>query len=259
MGYEEIIMEIVVTEFLPETKIKNPAKREEVILEYLPLVKYIAYRIAGRLPSHLEIDDLINSGLIGLIDAIEKFDPTKKIKFKTYAEFRIKGSILDELRALDWVPRSLRQKINKLENAYKTLESQLGRPATEDEVASYLDLSIDAFRKILDQARGLSLISIEDIRVDEDENGRTNLLTFLADKTILNPAESFNLDQIYHIVAQAIDELPEKERLVISLYYYDELTMKEIGEILNVTESRVSQIHTKAIIHLRNKLKSEIL
>ena len=252
-------MEIVVTEFTPQSKIKNPAKREEVILEYLPLVKYIAYRIAGRLPSHLEVDDLINSGLIGLMDAMQKFDPSKKIKFKTYAEFRIRGAILDELRNLDWVPRSLRQKINRVENAFKSLESQLGRPAEDEEVAFQLDMPVEEFQKILDESKGLSLISIEDIRVDEDENGRTNLLTFLADKTLLNPADSYNLDQVYHIVANTIDELPEKERLVISLYYYDELTMKEIGEILNVTESRVSQIHTKAIIRLRNKLKSEIV
>jgi len=252
-------METLVTEFTPQSKIKNPAKREEVILEYLPLVKYIAYRIAGRLPSHLEVDDLINSGIIGLMDAMQKFDPLKRIKFKTYAEFRIRGAILDELRNLDWVPRSLRQKINKVENAFKTIESQLGRAAEDEEVAEQLDMPIDEFHKILDESKGLSLISFEDIKVDEDENGRTNLLTFLADHTLLNPAESFNLDQVYHIVANAIDELPEKERLVISLYYYDELTMKEIGEVLNVTESRVSQIHTKAIIRLRNKLKSEIV
>ena len=254
-----ITMETLVTEFTPQSKIKNPAKREEVILEYLPLVKYIAYRIAGRLPSHLEVDDLINSGIIGLMDAMQKFDPLKRIKFKTYAEFRIRGAILDELRNLDWVPRSLRQKINKVENAFKTIESQLGRAAEDEEVAEQLDMPIDEFHKILDESKGLSLISFEDIKVDEDENGRTNLLTFLADHTLLNPAESFNLDQVYHIVANAIDELPEKERLVISLYYYDELTMKEIGEVLNVTESRVSQIHTKAIIRLRNKLKSEIV
>ncbi|MBN1868756.1 FliA/WhiG family RNA polymerase sigma factor [Candidatus Sumerlaeota bacterium] len=228
--------------------------RNAMIEEYLPLVKYIASRIAGRLPSHVEIDDLINAGVIGLIDAIEKFDPTRKIKFKTYAEFRIKGAILDELRALDWVPRSTRQKATRLERAFTELEQQLGRVASDPEVVEHMGISFDEYNQMVVEARGISLISLDELHGDSDENTERNLLELLADPSYVDPAEAINLDQVYRIVAESIDMLPEKERLVISLYYYDELTMKEIGEILEITESRVSQIHTKAILRLRGRL-----
>lgn len=229
-------------------------KRNELIIEYLPLVKFIANRIAGRLPSHIEVDDLINSGIIGLIDALKKFDASLKIKFKTYAEFRIKGAILDELRALDWVPRSTRQKASRLERAYAELEQQLGRAATDTEMMEYLNIEIEEFDSLLCEARGVALISLDELRTDGDESYERNLLEFLADPEALSPAQSLNLDQIYRIVSETIDQLPEKERLVISLYYYEELTMKEIGEIMDITESRVSQIHTKAILRLRGRL-----
>lgn len=229
-------------------------QRNELIIEYLPLVKFIANRIAGRLPSHIEVDDLINSGIIGLIDALKKFDASLKIKFKTYAEFRIKGAILDELRALDWVPRSTRQKASKLEKAYAELEQQLGRAATDAEMMEYLNIEVEEFDSLLCEARGVALISLDELRTDGDESYERNLLEFLADPEALTPAQMINLDQIYRIVAETIDQLPEKERLVVSLYYYEELTMKEIGEIMDITESRVSQIHTKAILRLRGRL-----
>jgi RNA polymerase sigma factor FliA len=229
-------------------------ERNDLIIEYLPLVKFIANRIAGRLPSHIEVDDLINSGIIGLIDALKKFDASLKIKFKTYAEFRIKGAILDELRALDWVPRSTRQKASRLEKAYAELEQRLGRAATDVEMMEYLNIEVEEFDSLMCEARGVALISLDELRVDGDENYERNLLEFLADPEALSPAHMLNLDQIYRIVAEAIDMLPEKERLVISLYYYEELTMKEIGEIMDITESRVSQIHTKAILRLRGRL-----
>ena len=229
-------------------------RRNEMILEYLPLVKFIAGRIACRLPSHIEVGDLINSGIIGLIDAIEKFDASRKIKFKTYAEFRIKGAILDELRALDWVPRSTRQKASKLERAYSELEQKLGRSASDAEMMEFLGINNEEFDTLVREARGVALISLDELQSDNDENFERNLLEYLADPENLSPSQIMNLDQVYRIIADTIDQLPEKERLVISLYYYEELTMKEIGEILTITESRVSQIHTKAILRLRGRL-----
>ncbi len=230
-------------------------RRNELIVEYLPLVRFIASRIASRLPQHIELGDLVNSGIIGLIDAIEKFDASRKIKFKTYAEFRIKGSILDELRALDWVPRSTRQKSSRLEKAYAELEQQLGRSASDAEMMEFLKIKPEEFNVLLREARGVALLSLDDLQGNDHEDGfERNLLDYLADPEALSPSQILNLDQIYRIVAETIDQLPEKERLVISLYYYEELTMKEIGEILSITESRVSQIHTKAILRLRGRL-----
>ncbi len=234
---------------------KSLDKRNAMILEYLPLVKFIASRIASRLPNHIEVNDLVNSGIIGLIDAIEKFDAGRKIKFKTYAEFRIKGAILDELRALDWVPRSTRQKASKLERAYQEVEQRLGRAASDAEMMEHMGISAEEFDILVCEARGVALISLDELQGnDSDDNYERNLLEYLADPEHLSPAQSMNLDQVYRIVGETIDQLPEKERLVISLYYYEELTMKEIGEILSITESRVSQIHTKAILRLRGRL-----
>ncbi|MFW5870217.1 MAG: FliA/WhiG family RNA polymerase sigma factor [Candidatus Sumerlaeota bacterium] len=243
---------------------ENPAKqmslseRNAMVEEYLPLVKYVASRIAGRLPSQVERGDLENAGVIGLIDAIDKFDSSRKIKFKTYAEFRIKGAILDELRALDWVPRSTRQKATRLEKAFAELEQELGRAASDHEVVEHLGIDFDTYHSMLSEAKGISLISLDEVQGDDDEDSDRNLLEFLADPEAVDPAEELNLHQIYEIVAQAIDQLPEKERLVISLYYYDELTMKEIGEVLDITESRVSQIHTKAVMRLRGRLLKSV-
>jgi RNA polymerase sigma factor for flagellar operon FliA len=230
-------------------------KRNEMILEYLPLVKFIAGRIASRLPNHIETCDLVNAGIIGLIDAIEKFDAGRKIKFKTYAEFRVKGAILDELRSLDWVPRSTRQKASRLEKAYAELEQRLGRAASDAEMIEHMGITVEEFDILLRDAKGVALISLEDLQArDHDDHYERNLLEYLADPEALTPSQLINLDQIYRIVAETIDQIPEKERLVISLYYYEELTMKEIGEILSITESRVSQIHTKAILRLRGRL-----
>jgi RNA polymerase sigma factor for flagellar operon FliA len=230
-------------------------KRNEMILEYLPLVKFIAGRIASRLPNHIETCDLVNAGIIGLIDAIEKFDASRKIKFKTYAEFRVKGAILDELRSLDWVPRSTRQKASRLEKAYAELEQRLGRAASDAEMIEHMGITVEEFDVLLRDAKGVALISLEDLQGrDHDDHFERNLLEYLADPEALSPSQLINLDQIYRIVAETIDQIPEKERLVISLYYYEELTMKEIGEILSITESRVSQIHTKAILRLRGRL-----
>ena len=229
-------------------------KRERLIMEYAPLVKYIANRIAMRLPPHIDVNDLINAGIIGLIDAIEKFDPSKEVKFKTYAEIRIKGAILDELRSMDWIPRSIRKVINKLVNAYHELEQQLGRPAKDEEIAELLGLQMEEFYKILKHSAGAPLISL-DVMVDHDDK-RRDILSCLVDPKSTDAFGVLGLGELKDSIAGAIDDLPEKEKQVVALYYYDELTMKEIGEVLDLTESRVSQIHTKAILRLRVRVTS---
>jgi len=237
---------------------RTPAERNEIILDHLELVKFVAGRIAARLPSHVELDDLIAAGVLGLIDAVEKFDESRKIKFKTYAEFRIKGAILDELRALDWAPRSTRQKAHVLEQAYNDLEGRLGRPVADYEVVEHLGITFDEYYRMLAEVNGIALISLDELRHDDEDGTERNLLDFIANPEEMNPAEVLNLDQVYRVVADAIEQLPDKERLVVSLYYNDELTMKEIGAILDLTESRVSQIHTQAILRLRAKLVTVI-
>ncbi len=231
--------------------------KEQIVLEHTPLIRYIVNRIAVRLPAHIDLDDLHNTGVIGLMDAIEKYDPEKNCKFKTYAEFRIKGAILDQLRSLDWVPRSVRQKSRKLEKAYGEVEQRLGRQATEDEVADSLGLQIDKFHELLNQVRGISLVNLEEIRNGEgDRSG--GYADVIEDVHSENPLASLKLSETKHVISDTIATLPEKERLVVSFYYYEDLNMKEIGSILGITESRVCQIHTKAMLRLRGKLKGNV-
>jgi RNA polymerase sigma factor for flagellar operon FliA len=236
-----------------------PSLKEQIVLEHTPLIRYIVNRIAVRLPSHIDLDDLHNTGVIGLMDAIEKYDPDKNCKFKTYAEFRIKGAILDQLRSLDWVPRSVRQKSRKLERAYGEVEQRLGRSATEDEVADSLGLQIDKFHDLLNQVRGISLVNLEEIRGNNADGDRSGTFAdIIEDVHSENPFASLKLLETKHVISDTIASLPEKERLVISLYYYEDLNMKEIGSILGITESRVCQIHTKSVMRLRSKLKGMV-
>jgi len=218
--------------------------KEQIVLEHTPLIRYIVNRIAVRLPSHIDLDDLHNTGVIGLMDAIEKYDPEKNCKFKTYAEFRIKGAILDQLRSLDWVPRSVRQKGRRLERAYGEVEQRLGRSASEEEVADSLGLQIGKFHELLNQVRGVSLVNLEELRGTGADGERTGSFSALKQT------------ETRRVIAETIGALPEKERLVLTLYYYEDLNMKEIGSILGITESRVCQIHTKAVGRLRSKLKA---
>jgi RNA polymerase sigma factor for flagellar operon FliA len=252
----KIRMESMLRE-LKETNTEIPSTlKEQIVLEHGPLIRYIVNRIAVRLPSHIDLDDLHNTGVIGLIDAIDKYDPDKNCKFKTYAEFRIKGAILDQLRSLDWVPRSVRQKSRRLERAYGEVEQRLGRSASDEEVADSLGLQIDKFHELMNQVRGISLVNLEEIRgggQDGDRNG--TFADIVEDVHSENPFASLKLAEQRNIVADTIATLPEKERLVVSFYYYDDLNMKEIGNILGITESRVCQIHTKAMLRLRAKLK----
>lgn len=233
--------------------------KEEIVLEHTPLIRYIVNRIAVRLPSHIDLDDLHNTGVIGLMDAIEKYDPEKNCKFKTYAEFRIKGAILDQLRSLDWVPRSVRQKGRRLERAYGEVEQRLGRSANEDEVADSLGLELDKFHTLINQVKGISLVNLEEIRGTNSDGDRSGTFAdIIEDVQSENPFASLKLMETKHVISDTIGSLPEKERLVISLYYYEDLNMKEIGTILGITESRVCQIHTKAVQRLRSKLKGMV-
>ncbi|MBI2881383.1 MAG: FliA/WhiG family RNA polymerase sigma factor [Candidatus Tectomicrobia bacterium] len=230
--------------------------RNRFIEEFAPRVRYIASRIASRLPSHVDLGDLISCGVIGLIDAIEKFDPSKNVKFETYAEFRIRGAILDELRNLDWVPRSVRQKAAQLEKAYEGLERRMGRPATEEEVAQTLNLSIEGVHDLIGEVNGVTVLSLDELReLGFQEDSDSAAIESLASE-VNNPGRSLAFQQVRRVLADAIDALPEKEKLVLSLYYYEELTMKEIAQVLEITESRVSQIHTKAVLRLRGRLRA---
>jgi len=225
--------------------------REQIIKDYVPLVKFVSHRIASRLPSHVELDDLINSGILGLMDAIEKFEPTRNIKFKTYAELRIKGAILDGLRDLDWVPRSLRRKKKEIENAYHLLEQQQGRAATDEEVAQVLAIPLEELHRNLDELKGVTLGTF--IEVGEDGESES-FISFVPDPDAEDPHQTFQASEIKEILQDAMEVLPKKDKFVVQLYYFDELTMKEIGTLLNITESRVSQLHTKAMLRLQGKL-----
>ena len=259
MEGDETVMETMLREAKEDSHEITATMKEQIVLEHAPLIRYIVNRIAVRLPSHIDLDDLHNTGVIGLMDAIEKYDPEKNCKFKTYAEFRIKGAILDQLRSLDWVPRSVRQKGRRLERAYGEVEQRLGRSASEEEVADSLGLQLDKFHELINQVRGISLVNLEELRGGGQDGDRSgSYADVVEDVNAENPFASLKLQEMRSVVADTIATLPEKERLVISLYYYEDLNMKEIGNILGITESRVCQIHTKSVLRLRSKLKSAI-
>ena len=231
------------------------ADRDALILAHLPQIKYIAQRISTKLPSHVELNDLVSAGILGLLDAIDKFDPDRGVKFKTYAELRIKGAILDSLRNLDWAPRSLRKKSKDLEKVYRELEQRLGRPATDREVCDAMEISLEEFYELVDQIKGLNLGSFQEHGPQDEDKNSEPLVKYVPDAPQMDPFFLFHKTEIQSILGTAIDTLPKKERLVVSLYYFDELTMKEIGKVLGVNESRVSQLHTKAMLRLRTKLR----
>ena len=230
-------------------------QRNALINETLPLIKHIAHRVATRLPSNVEIRDLINAGVLGLLDAIEKFEPERNVKFKTYAEVRIRGAILDSLRNLDWAPRSLRKKSKDLERTYADLTQKLGRPATDEEVSKAMGENIEDFHALLDQLHGLTIGSFENMNDSDDTE---NFINYYPDDGSNNPYAKFESNELTALLAEAVEDLPDKEKLVLSLYYYEEFTMKEIGTLLGVNESRVSQLHTKATLRLRGKLSKMV-
>lgn len=238
----------------PKEMRKPLGTREEIIVEYAPLIKYIAQKIAARLPANIELDDLISSGVIGLMDAIEKYDPTRDNKFKTYAEFRVRGAILDELRAQDWVPRSVREKAKMLERAFAKIEHERGRPATDEEICEELKINHEEYHDLLNQVRSVSLLSYDDLN-NLSKGDRRSVLGLSESGKSPTPFSEVNVAHMKRIISDAIKDLPEKQRLVLSLYYYEDLNLKEIGKVLEVTESRVSQLHTQAILRLKAKLK----
>jgi RNA polymerase sigma factor FliA len=234
----------------------EPTDRDGLILKYSPLIKYIAHRLAMRLPPHISAEMLISAGVIGLMDALTKYDPDKNVQFKTYAEFRIRGAMLDELRSLDWVPRSVRQKATQLEKAHLDLERRNGGPVEDEEVAQELSLSLDDYYELLNKVRGIPLVDGESMRHKIPQLPDEDFLSLIVDERGNNPSHLLDLEEMKQILAQAIGELAPKEKTVISLYYYEELTLKEIGKIMGFTESRICQIHTKAILKMRGKLKN---
>ena len=248
MAIKQVVEEIEIT----------AENREEVIIRYSPMIKYVANRIAMRLPPHIEVDDLISVGVLGLMDAISKYDSSRGAKFKTYAEFRVRGAILDELRAMDWVPRSIRQKASSVDKVVQSLQVKLSRSPEDEEVAKEMGISLEQFHNTLNETKSIPVFSLDDLGIAKDSGEQQSLLDCLAGKADADPQTQIRLIELKEIIAKAIDTLPEKERLMVSLYYYEELTMKEIGAVLEITESRVSQIHSKAVYRLRTKLKAII-
>lgn len=233
----------------------NQLLRKQLIIEYLPYVKTIVHRIAIHLPPSVETDDLISSGIIGLIQAVERYDPTRDNKFTTYATFRIRGAVLSELRSRDFLSRSDRRKIRELERAYIKLENKLGREVKDEEIAQEMELSLEDLFNIKKMS-AISFVSLGEMGYSKKED-KGRLMSYLTDSDTDDVLTLTGIKELETSLAKAIDELPEKEKLVISLYYRDELTMKEIGKVLDITESRVCQIHSLAVIHLRKKLNRE--
>ncbi len=229
--------------------------REELVLEYAPLVKQIANRLAARLPDNLERDDLIQAGMIGLLDAIEKYDPNRETQFRTYAEFRIKGAMLDDLRACDWIPRSVRENADRVGHAISELQFELGRSPEENEIAEKLGVSLANYHALLLKSKAVPLLSLDNLGAFGGEDEQSHIFDVLEDPSCVNPLETLSLFDLQRSLADAIEELPEKEKLILSLYYDEELNLKEIGAVLGITESRASQIRTQSIMRLRTALK----
>jgi len=232
--------------------------RERLVVAYSPLVKYVAGRMASGLPAHVEEADLISYGLVGLISAIERFDLDREIKFETYAITRIKGAIIDELRSLDWVPRSVRARARDIERANSSLEHRLQRAPTDEEMADELGLTVEEFQESLLQISNSSVAALDELWTVSDASGdQVSLLDTLQDPQAEDPASIMDATDLKDRVADAIARLPEREKLVVALYYYENLTLREIGEVLGVTESRISQLHTKAVLRLRSRLQAD--
>ena len=246
------MQDIVYTELTEEQKL-NPKIRARIINEFAPLIKYIASRIAIRLPPHIDLNDLINAGVIGLIDAIEKFDASKQIKFKTYAEFRIRGAMLDYLREMDWFPRSARQHSTRLQHAYPRLENVLGRPPEEEEVARELGIGVEELRKQLAMFTGMTVFSLDALQ-DEDEESGSGLRHVLAEAAMDETREEDLTRELRDLLGKAIDMLPEREQQLIAFYYFEDLTLREISKIFGLGEPRICQLHAQAVLRLRGKI-----
>jgi RNA polymerase sigma factor for flagellar operon FliA len=233
--------------------------RERLVVAYSPLVKFIAGRMASGLPSHVEEADLISYGLLGLIGAIERFDINREIKFETFAISRIRGAMIDELRSLDWVPRSVRAKAREIERANMKLEARFQRAPTDEEMAEQLEMTVEEFQDSLLEIANSTVLALDDLWTFADPEGgggQISVLDTIHDPNAVDPETEAQASEVKDRLADAIESLPERERLVVALYYYENLTLREIGEVLGVTESRVSQLHTKAVLALRSRFQN---
>jgi len=228
--------------------------REQLIMHYIPLVTAVASRVGMRLPSMVEHADLVSYGMFGLIDAIEKYEPNRAVKFESYASSRIRGAIIDELRAMDWVPRSVRTKARAVDRAYGELEATLHRSPTEHEVATTLEMPVADLRAVFTQLSTVNLVALDELLGGEDRAGGVSVGDTLGDHRSIDPAGSVEAQETRFLLARAIEQLTERERMVVVLYYYEGMTLAEIGRMLGVTESRISQMHTAAMVRLRTRL-----
>jgi RNA polymerase sigma factor for flagellar operon FliA len=235
----------------------EPLDRDKVIQDFAPIIKFIAQKIAVRLPSHIQLDDLISAGVIGLLDAIEKFDSSRDNSFRTYAEFRIRGAMLDELRAQDWVPRSVRDKTKVLDKAIQALEAKLGRAPEDTEIAEHMQISVEELYDLMNEVRPVSLISIDESQGFNDSD-KKSILNILEGSKKNSPLFQASIKTVKTVIARAIEKLPERQRLILSLYYYEDLNLREIGRILRISESRVSQLHAMAVLRLRTAVDRQI-
>jgi RNA polymerase sigma factor for flagellar operon FliA len=256
---EKAALESAVAEIWREYKeTGDKALRERLILHYSPLVKFVAGRVGVGLPPNIEQADLVSYGIFGLIDAIEKFDLSRAIKFETYAISRVKGAIIDELRQIDWIPRSVRSKARDVERAYAALEAKLHRTPTEPEVAAELGISLDDLHAIFSQVSYVNVVALDELlNVNGERGDKVSLVDTLEDTRADDPVRVFEKHETKHLLGKAINMLPEREKIVVTLYYYEGLTLAEIGQVLGVTESRICQMHTKAVLQLRAKLADQ--
>jgi RNA polymerase sigma factor FliA len=233
---------------------RAPELRDRLILHYAPLVKYVAGRVGSGLPAHVEQADLVSYGTFGLIDAITRFEPEREIKFESYAMARIRGAIIDELRNTDWIPRSVRMKARQYERTVAALEAQLQRSPTDEEVAEALDMDVEDVRKFLGQLSLVNVVALDELMTDEEGGTAPRLVDTLQDVQALDPQAMAEHGEARQLLGRAVEQLPEREKVVVSLYYFEGLTLADIGRVLGVTESRICQLHTKAVLHLRSKL-----
>lgn len=237
-------------------KTKSLAIRDALVRQYMPLVKYVAGKVSTGMPESVEFDDLVSFGQFGLLDAIDKFDLDKNVKFKTYAVTRIRGAIFDELRELDWVPRSVRQKSREIEDTIVDLEARLGRTASDAEIAQAMGMTESEYQTTVMKVSGTSVLSLNDVWYSGDDSDHMSIGDSIEAPNSLNPDVIVEREEVRKIIIQAINELPQNEKMVIVLYYHEDLTFREIGQVLNVSESRISQLHSKANLRLRAKLTS---
>lgn len=230
------------------------AVRDELIIAHLPLAKYLVKRMAAHLPPYLDEEELMSAAVMGLISSAERFEPARGVKFKTFAEQRIKGMIMDELRSKDWLSRSVRDKYKRLEREFAELRKKLGRDPTGEEVAREMGINLEQYHRLLEEVHTFSFVSLNE-SWEDDEGGSMSLLDIVPDKNAVNPQAQMQSRELLEALAESIESLPEKERLVVTLYNYEELNLKEIGAVMGLTESRVSQLHSQAVVRLRAKMK----